>query len=1057
MTETKQTPIAIVGLSALFPGSRDLTGFWQDILLGRDRLTRVPADRWLVEDYYDPDPKAPDKIYVDRGGFLDAIDFDPMKWGVPPSIVPATDSTQLLALVVAERTLRDAFADDVFAGLRDRTSVILGATSAQKLLGEMNSRLQRPVWVKALREMGLAEDRVQEACDRIVSHYADWQESTFPGILGNVVAGRIANRLDLGGTNCVTDAACASTFSALKMSVDELTLGHSDVVLCGGADTMNDPFMFECFAKTTALSQTGDCRPFSDRADGTMLGEGIGMLALMRLEDAEAREIPVYAVIRGVGSSSDGRAKSVYAPVPEGQAKALRRAYERAGYGPETVELVEAHGTGTIAGDAAEFEGLRQVFGDAGERARWCALGSVKSQIGHTKAAAGAAGIIKATLALRHGVLPPTLKVDAPNPGLDLERGPFYLSTETRPWIRGADHPRRASVSSFGFGGSNFHVALEEHAGARPPRLASPGPELVALSGTPETILAALDALAKDAEVPGLLRFAAWDSQRSFRADAPARLTIVAQDEADLAGKLELARGVVQRGETFTAPGGVAFAAGAPEGDVAFLFPGQGSQYLGMGAPLATRFEAARAAWDRHASRGLHDVVFPAPAFGAQDHEARLLATENAQPALGLTSLSFLALLRALGVEASMHAGHSFGEVSALHASGALSEDDLMAVAAERGARMAEAAASTEGAMLAVTADVEAVRAFVAERGLEVTVANHNHPTQVVLSGSAAAIDAAEAAAKESKLRAKRLDVATAFHSPIVAGSREPFAAFLAGVEVSAAQAPVYANATAAPYGDVRETLADQIASPVRFVEQIEAMHAAGARVFVEVGAGSVLTGLVSRILKGAPHRAIALDRKGASDLTAFWAGLGQLAAAGVGLDFEALWQGERAPSDPRVEASPRMTISVGGANVGKPYPPAGGASALPPPNAAPKEDAPRLAPERPAPASQAPSAAAPDPAPAPPAAPSVAAAPSHEALQVFLESQRHAAEAHATYQRSVADAHAAFLRSNEATMSALAAMMGGASTTPVGLLAARPETPRPAPVMAAPAPQPAP
>ena len=1066
MTEKKQTPIAIVGLSCLFPGSSELTGFWQDILLGRDRLTRVPADRWLVEDYYDPDPKAPDKIYVDKGGFLDVVDFDPMKWGVPPSIVPATDSTQLLALVVAERTLRDAFDDAALAELRDTTSVILGVTSAQKLLGEMNSRLQRPVWVKALREMGLPEGQVEEACDRIVSHYADWQESTFPGILGNVVAGRIANRLDLGGTNCVTDAACASTFSALKMGVDELALHHSDVVLCGGADTMNDPFMFECFAKTTALSLTGDCRPFSDRADGTMLGEGVGMVALMRLEDAEARGVPVYAVIRGVGSSSDGRSKSVYAPVPEGQAKALRRAYDRAGYGPETVELIEAHGTGTIAGDAAEFEGLRQVFGDAKDAApnggvRWCALGSVKSQVGHTKAAAGAAGLIKAALAVRHGVLPPTIKVDAPNPGMDLEGGPFYLSTPSwstaaRPWIRGGDHPRRASVSSFGFGGSNFHVAIEEYAGPRPPRLASAGPELVTLSGDPKALLAEIDALLPGVKQPGMLRWLAWDSQRRFRPDAAARLTIVASDEEDLAGKLEMARPIVQRGEPFTAPGGVCFATGEAAGDVAFLYPGQGSQHLGMGAPLALRFEAARAVWDRAAGSGLHDVVFPRPRFGPSDDEDRLRATENAQPALGLTSLSFLEVLRALGLRAAMHGGHSFGEVSALHAAGVFGEEDFLRVARERGRLMAEAAASTDGAMLALSAEIAEVRALVEARGLEVTVANHNHPTQVVLSGTREAIEAAEAAAKEARLRARRLDVATAFHSPVVGASRAPFAAFLADVALGEASAPVYANATADVYGDVRETLADQIAQPVRFVEQIEAMHAAGGRVFVEVGAGSVLTGLVSRILKGKPHRAVALDRKGASDLGAFFAGLGQLAAAGVPLDLPALWQDERVPVDPRAVERPRMTLSVGGANVGKPYPPAGGASALPPPNPAPSPRASSPRASSPRASSQAPVE---PPRSSAPSAPTI----SQEALQVFLETQRQAAEAHATYQRSVADAHAAFLRSNEAAMNALARMIGDAPveatvavqpTAPVPVAASEPVPQQPAaPPPAAPQP----
>jgi acyl transferase domain-containing protein len=381
-----------VVISALFPGSTDAAGFWRDILAGRDLITDVPPSHWLVGDYYDPDPRANDKTYARRGAFLSPVEFDPLEHGIPPSSVPATDTSQLLALIVANQVLADATQNQFSTLDRDRVSVILGATSAQELLVEMAGRLQRPVWVKALREHGLPEDEVQAVCERISQSYVPWQESTFPGVLGNVIAGRIANRLDLGGTNCVTDAACASALSALSMAAQELHLGQSDLVITGGVDTFNDIFMYICFARTTALSPSGDCRPFDVEADGTMLGEGLGLLALRRLDDAERDGDRIYAVIQGIGSSSDGRAKSVYAPVPEGQAKALRRAYQAAGYGPDTVELMEAHGTGTRAGDVAEFQALQAVFAETGRADRqWCALGSVKSQIGHTKAAAGAA------------------------------------------------------------------------------------------------------------------------------------------------------------------------------------------------------------------------------------------------------------------------------------------------------------------------------------------------------------------------------------------------------------------------------------------------------------------------------------------------------------------------------------------------------------------------------------------------------------------------------------------------------------------------------------------
>ena len=311
------TPIAIVGMSSLFAGSHDLLEFWRDIVSATDRLTDVPGSAWLIDDYYDPDPAAPDMTYAKRGGFLDPIAFDPMEFGLPPT-----------AMIAAKRVLADAGRFHDGNGDHSRTSVILGVASATELVVEMGARLQHPIWRKALREAGLPESRVQEIVGRIKDHYQPWQESTFPGLLGNVVAGRIANRLNLGGSNFVTDAACASSISALQAGLAELYLGDSDMVIAGGVDALNDILMYMCFSKTPAFSPTGDCRPFSDDADGTLIGEGVGMLALRRLEDAEADGDAIYAVIRGLGASSDGKGSSVYAPRPEGQAKALQRAYE---------------------------------------------------------------------------------------------------------------------------------------------------------------------------------------------------------------------------------------------------------------------------------------------------------------------------------------------------------------------------------------------------------------------------------------------------------------------------------------------------------------------------------------------------------------------------------------------------------------------------------------------------------------------------------------------------------------------------------------------------------
>ena len=278
MNQRQREPIAIVGVSALFPGSSRVEGFWRDVVRGTDRVGDIPESHWLVDDYYDADPSAPDKTYAKRGAFLDPVDFDPIAFGIPPAMLRSTDTSQLLALIVAQRVLEDAWKDDFETTDRSRVSVILGVTSGQELFGHMVSRLQRPVWVKALREAGLSEAKVEEACERIASHYVPWEESSFPGLLGNVVAGRIANRLNLGGTNCVTDAACASAFSALSMGLNELWLGDSDLVVAGGVDTMNDIFMYMCFSKTPALSPTGDARPSRTAPTGPCWAKGSAWL-----------------------------------------------------------------------------------------------------------------------------------------------------------------------------------------------------------------------------------------------------------------------------------------------------------------------------------------------------------------------------------------------------------------------------------------------------------------------------------------------------------------------------------------------------------------------------------------------------------------------------------------------------------------------------------------------------------------------------------------------------------------------------------------------------------
>jgi polyketide-type polyunsaturated fatty acid synthase PfaA len=398
-TKLQTTPIAIIGIGSIFPQARTTQDYWDNILRKIDCITDVPASRWSIEDYYDPDSSAPDKTYCKRGGFIPDIDFDPMEFGLPPNILEVTDVSQLLSLVVAKEAFEDAGCGENMEFDREHTGCILGYVgTSSKLFTPLMTRLQYPVWDKVLRSAGIPESDAEKIVEKMKLAYVGWEENSFPGAIGNVVAGRICNRFDLGGTNCVVDAACASSLAALRMAVGELIEGRANMMLTGGVDTDNSINSYMCFSKTPAFTKKENVRAFDAESGGMMVGEGLGMIVLKRLEDAERDGDRVYAVIRAIGTSSDGRFKSIYAPRPAGQAKALRRAYAEAGFPPSSVGLVEAHGTGTMAGDPAEFQGMKEVFSEDNPRRQHIALGSVKSQIAHTKAAAGVASLIKVSL-----------------------------------------------------------------------------------------------------------------------------------------------------------------------------------------------------------------------------------------------------------------------------------------------------------------------------------------------------------------------------------------------------------------------------------------------------------------------------------------------------------------------------------------------------------------------------------------------------------------------------------------------------------------------------------
>ncbi|WP_308287764.1 SDR family NAD(P)-dependent oxidoreductase [Streptomyces griseoincarnatus] len=857
-------PIAIVGLSALFPKSRNLREFWSNVVSAADCIDDVPAGHWDVDEHYDPDPTVPDKTYARRGGFIPDTPFNPLEFGLPPNTLEVTDVLQLLSLVVARDLLKDAGAEQPWYD-KSRTGVVLGITGANQLTQPLTARLQSGVLKEVVRSCGLSQRDAEEIVAKFRLAYAPWEENSFPGMLGNVVAGRIANRFDLGGINMTVDAACASSLGAVRTAVSELVEHRADTMIVGGCDAENTIFMYLCFSKTPALSKSGHIRPFDENADGTLIGEGIGMLALRRLSDAERDGNRVYAVLRGIGTSSDGRFKSIYAPRKEGQMVALRRAYEDADCSPASVELFEAHGTGTAVGDATELSALSAVVSEATDSTRFAALGSVKSQIGHTKAAAGAAGMIKLALALHHKVLPPTINVDRPNPAVDFTSGPVYVNTEARPWIRTPERPkRRAALSSFGFGGTNFHVVMEEHGDGDDLRVRFPVAQ-VHLWHAPDTARLT-EALASGAP-------AATEPAPAGHA----RVAFVARTEKELADLRALALGELRArpdSEDWTHPRGVYFRRTArPGGKVAALFAGQGSQYVdpGRGAvlalpPLRAAFDAANRHFEGEVP--LSRVAFPPPAFTdaeRAEQESALRATAYAQPAIGALSAGQYRYLTELGFEAEGFLGHSFGELTALWAAGALTDEAFHALARARGKAMSppEGTDVDAGAMAAVSAAEDRVAELLAGRpGLQ--VCNRNAPDQIVVGGPTAEIERLVADAGAAGLRAARLPVSAAFHTPFVGHALDAFRAEVERYEVTAPKGSVYADTAGAVYGeDVaanRAVLVEQLINPVDFAGRVEEMYAAGHRVFVEFGPKSVLTQLVKRILGDREHTALSLD-----------------------------------------------------------------------------------------------------------------------------------------------------------------------------------------------------
>lgn len=842
MTTHGYGSIAVIGMACHYPDAESPQQLWENVLSKRRAFRRLPEERMRSADYYAADRSAPDRFYCQNAAVIEGYEFDRVRFAVAGSTYRSTDLTHWLALDVADRALADAGFPGGDGLRRQTTGVVVGNTLTGEFTRANLMRLRWPYVRRtvgaALREQGWSETGLLEFLDGLEARYKapfpPVDEDTLAGGLSNTIAGRICNYFDFGGGGYTVDGACSSSMLSVITGCRALESGELDAVVAGGVDLSIDPFEIIGFAKTGAVTGT-DMKVYDQDSAGFWPGEGCGMVVLMRARDAERRGLERHALIRGWGVSSDGRG-SITRPRIEGYRTALERAYAGAGFGPEAVDFFEGHSTGTKVGDDVELRAISSFRRAADASAAPAAVGSIKALIGHTKAACGVAGLIKAVMAVRERVLPPTAGCARPHDELLGEEAVLRAPDSASPWPAG--RTARAGVTSMGFGGINSHVVLEG-ASPRPEESLSRRASMVASSYQDAELLVfdaddreqLRDRVATVARRAGSLAFGELaDVAARLHGELCGRLVVAAvvvstpsEAELLLGRLLEVLDGGRTRLVDPTA--GIYLGDRAANGHIGFLFPGQATSGDAAGGLLRGRFATV-------------DELYRGVALPSGDPSD----TAIAQPRIALASLAGIRVLREFGVAAALAVGHSLGELTALHWAGSLDEEALVRIAGARGAAMREHGIGG-GAMAAIAAGAERLGPII--DGDPVVIAGINAPSQTVIAGPADAVRRVGSRGSAAGLAVTPLPVSHAFHSPLVAPSADVLAAYLAGESLSPPSAPVVSTVTGARLTedtDLVALLRDQVTSPVRFSD---ALLAASSEVdaWVEVGPGSTLAG----------------------------------------------------------------------------------------------------------------------------------------------------------------------------------------------------------------------
>ena len=902
-------PIAIVGMGAIMPGALSKDEFWNNIKEGKYCITEIPKSYWDYHLFYSPDHKAEDKLYSKIGGFIpETFKFNSIKYRIPPQIAKQMDTVQHLAIETTRMALEDAGYDKKEFD-RNRTAVVIG-NSMGGMKNEMsNTRLNRPFLYEILKNTSSYKSLTPEAAQKLVDEmdegvrekFTPITEDSMPGELANVIPGRVANVFDLHGTNFAVDAACATSLAAIDQAVNGLRMGNYDMAVAGGVDQMMSPSAYIKFCKIGALSEDGSY-PFDARANGFVMAEGAGMVILKRLSDAVKDGDKIYAVIRAVGASSDGKGKGITAPNPKGQKLAVEKTFEQVDYTPGDVGLLEAHGTGTRVGDATELGALNEIFAPYAKPGT-IGLGSVKSQIGHAKAAAGIASLIKTSLALYNKVLPPSVNFVTPNPIVDWSTCPFRVVTRAEEWK--SDKVRRANVSAFGFGGTNFHVAMEEMNDGLLKKMQEAKEEnkvcnaSVTSTQKQETVTMSNP---YTLHVPGekiqgdVLTFSADTKQELFNVLDKAvvaiqydptylpsisyknhigkpqkfAVTINVETPEKLKEKIEFfkktagTQDVWEQESLYLKMKGIyPFTPSEIKPKVCFMFPGQGSQYVDMMKDLASKYKVVQDTFDEAdrllkgiIGQTLTETLWSQPGESKEQiaaREAAIKKTEMTQPAVLTADIAMMRLLSSFGIKPDVVMGHSLGEYAAAVAAGIFDFENGLKAVCTRGKVMSEIKVEDNGKMASIAAPTERVEPELARISGYVAVANKNCPTQTVIAGASKSIDDAIKMFTDMGIQAVQIPVSHAFHSEIVRPAMPQYRAFLDTLTFKAPTMPITTNVTAEFYPNdpekIKDLMVTQISHSVEWIKQLQTTYDSGVRLFVECGPKRVLSALASNTL----------------------------------------------------------------------------------------------------------------------------------------------------------------------------------------------------------------